>query len=162
MSTINWMKFRRHAQMQVGACAARNSDSEQGFTLLETTIALLIMMIGALAMGSLFVLATNYNSDANDRALALALAQQQMEVLRKTPSTDATLNPGSTTTTLTSANRQYTVVTNICATSDCGGSASLKIITIQVSPQAGTRDWVRGPVTVVSQRAVPVLGAHLQ
>ncbi|PYK07982.1 MAG: hypothetical protein DME65_15160 [Verrucomicrobia bacterium] len=162
MQTMTNMKRRRHAQTHIEGRTIRNIHGEQGFTLLETTIALLVMLVGALAIGSLFVLATNYNSDAGGRSIALAVAQQQMEELRKTPSTDASLNAGSRTTTFTSGNRQYSIVTTICSTSDCGGSAALKIITIQVSPQTGSRPWARGPVTVISQRATPVLGAYLQ
>jgi Tfp pilus assembly protein PilV len=58
---------------------------EGGFTLLETVIAMCVMMIAGLGIVSLFVFATKYNSGASDRARSLALAQERMERLRSTP-----------------------------------------------------------------------------
>src|SRR5437660_3765413 len=55
-----------------------------GFTILETVVALLIMMVVGFGAVSLFVFSMNYNSGAADRARALALAQQRMEILRGT------------------------------------------------------------------------------
>src|SRR5438105_4967308 len=100
---------------------------EKGFTLLETSIALIVMMVVTLATGSLFVYAVNYNSGTGDRSVALAIAQRQSERLRRTPFNDALLTTLSTTETVINAGRQYTVVTTVCSTSDCGGSATLKI-----------------------------------
>src|SRR5947207_7609215 len=103
-----------------------DKSNEQGFTLLETSIALIVMMVMTLATGSLFVYAVNYNSGSGDRSAALAIAQQRMERLRRSSFDDANLTTASTTETVTNAGRQYAVVTTVCATSDCGGSATLK------------------------------------
>ncbi len=135
------------------------NENSQGFSLLETSIALVIMMVVTLATGSLFVYATKYNSGAVDRSAALATAQRTMERLRRTGFSDAELTAGSTSQTVTNNGRLYTVATNICATSDCGGSATLKIITIQVTPQ-GSSQWVNVPIILVSQRATPVVGSY--
>src|SRR3954462_12708159 len=86
-----------------------DKSNEQGFTLLETSIALVIMMVVTLATGSLFVYAVNYNSGSGDRAAALAIAQQRVERLRRTPFDDALLTTASTTETVTNAGRTYTV-----------------------------------------------------
>src|ERR1044072_9807558 len=86
----------------------------RGFTLLETTIALVVMMVMGLAVVSMFVYAIGYNAGANDRALGLAIAQQRMERLRKTPVTDAALNPGTVTETVTNSTRSYTASTTVC------------------------------------------------
>src|SRR5689334_348390 len=113
----------------------KRKQNERGFTLLETSIALCIMLVVTLATGSLFVYAINYNSGAADRSAALAIAQQRLERMRKASFTDALLTTPATTETALNAGRQYLVQTTICSTSDCGGSATLKLITISVSPQ---------------------------
>jgi type II secretion system protein I len=133
---------------------------EGGFTLIETAIALCIMMVAALAVAALFVYALNYNSGAGDRALALAIAQQRMERLRRTPFTDDSLSAPSTTEAVTNAGRQYTVVTTICSSSDCGGSSVLKVITIQVTPQSANGSWASAPATLIAERSAPAPGPY--
>jgi len=136
-----------------------DNTSDRGFTLLETSIALVVMMVVTLGTASLFVYAINYNDGSNDQALALAVAQQRMERLRRTPFGDVILSTALSTETVTSAGRRYTVVTTVCSTSGCGGSATLKIITVQVTPQNGSA-WANTPAILVSQRAGPSLGPY--
>ena len=135
-------------------------EREKGFTLIETAIALCIMMVAALAVASLFVYAINYNSGASDRVLALAIAQQRMERLRRSSFTDTSLTTPTTTETVTSAGRQFTVVTTICSTPDCGGSSALKIITIKVAPQSASSQWACAAPTLISQRSIPSPGPY--
>lgn len=134
-------------------------QNERGFTLLETSIALCIMLVVTLATGSLFVYAVNYNSGAADRSAALAIAQQRLERMRKASYNDALLTTPSTSETVLNAGRQYFVQTTVCSTSDCGGSTTLKLITVSVSPQAATQ-WANGAVTITSQRAMPGTGSY--
>jgi Tfp pilus assembly protein PilV len=133
---------------------------ERGFTLIETAIALVVMMVIGLAVASLFVYAIKYNSGANDRLISLAIAQQRMERLRKTPFTDAVFSTDSTTETVTNASRTYDVVTTVCSTSSCGGSSSLKLITVQVTPLGATGQWSSTPVSVTALRATQTIGAN--
>ena len=140
---------------------ALTASSEHGFTLLETTIALVVMMVMALAVVSLFVFAIGYNAGANDRALGLAIAQQRMERLRKTSWTDASLNAGTVTETATSSGRTYNLSTTICNTSDCGGSATSKVITVQVAPASSTSQWSRTAATIITRRSAPAVGDYL-
>lgn len=137
----------------------REVDDERGFSLLETAIALCVMMVVTLATGSLFVYAVNYNSGSGDRSAALAIAQQRMERLRKSTFSDAVFTTPSTTETVTASGRQYVVVTSICSTSDCGGSAALKLITVQVTPQSANL-WANTPLVMLSQRAAPSVGPY--
>lgn len=130
--------------------------SERGFTLIETTIALVVMMVVGLAVASLFVYAIKYNSGANDRALSIAIAQQRMERLRKTPFSDAIFSTTSATETVVSAERSYTVVTTI------SGSSTLKTVTVQVAPLGATGVWSSTPVTVTTLRATPTVGTYFQ
>jgi len=136
-----------------------DKSNEQGFTLLETSIALIVMMVVTLATGSLFVYAVNYNSGSGDRSAALAIAQQRLERLRRTPFSDTLLSTPSTTETVTNVGRSYTVVTTVCSTSGCGGSDTLKIITISVTP-VSTQQWANTPATVTSQRSSPSVGPN--
>ena len=140
---------------------ALTGSGERGFTLLETTIALVVMMVMALAVVSLFVFAIGYNSGANDRALGLAIAQQRMERLRKTSWTDASLNAGTVTETATSGGRTYNLSTTICNTADCGGSATSKVITVQVAPASSTSQWSRTAATIITRRSAPAVGDYL-
>jgi Tfp pilus assembly protein PilV len=127
---------------------------DHGFTLLETAIALVVMMVMSLAAASLFVFAIKYDTGANDRAIALAIAQQRMERLRRTDFTDASLNTASSTESYTSGGHPYTILTTI------GGSAVLKVITVQVTPAAASSRWASTPVTIISQRSTPSLGLY--
>lgn len=134
-------------------------EDSQGFSLLETSIALVIMMVVTLGTASLYVYASTYNAGSADRSASLAIAQQKMERLRKSSFSDASLTAGTTTESITYAGRSYSLATTICATSDCGGSAARKIVTVQVTPQ-GANPWVNVPITLVSERATPMLGSY--
>ena len=153
------MSCRNRENGRISPLVKGRTHNEQGFTLLETSFALIIMMVVSLAAGSLFVYAVNYNSGAGDRSAALAIAQQRMERLRKSSFSDALLTTAATTETVLNAGRQYSVVTTICSTSNCGGSAALKLITVQVTPQSANQ-WANSPVVVLSQRAVPSVGSY--
>lgn len=150
------------SKRQIGGQSEKQGvSSEQGFTLIETAIALIIMMVMALAVCSLFVLSIGYNAGANERAVALAIAQQRMERLRKTRFTDAALNTPSSTETYLSNGHSYSIQTSICSTADCGGSPVSKVITVQVTPQAAGTQWARTPATIISKRSAPSVGAYL-
>jgi Tfp pilus assembly protein PilV len=160
-----------------GAAPAR--PGERGFTLAETAIALLIMMIVSVAVVSLFTYAVKYNAGAKDRELAMAVAQKRMEWLRGIPYDVTTrgaayryptaANPtggglGQTaaagvTETTTSAGRSYTVVTTI---TNFGGASDadsvIKTITIQVTPDGA--DDVLGQVSLTTQRSSITVGTN--
>jgi Tfp pilus assembly protein PilV len=128
-----------------------------GFTIIETSIAMVIMMVAALASASLFAYSIRNNSGANDRELAMAVGQQQMEQLRNVAFTDASLNAtAGTTTTVTSAIRQYTLLKIITDSNVVNGAATVKTITIQVTP-LGTS---LGAVSIRTQRSTMIKGPY--
>lgn len=133
----------------------RNRKHERGFTLIETTISMVVMMVAGLAVSSLFVFSTQNNVGGNERALSMAVAQQQMEQLRTVNFEDTALNAGTTDTAVRSADRNYTVVKTITDETNADGSSrQLKRISITVTPQGGGRgNWTRMPVTVVALRS---------
>jgi Tfp pilus assembly protein PilV len=135
----------------------RRAVQQQGFTIIETCIAMVILMVAALASASLFVYSIQNNSGASDRELAMAVAQQEMERLRNVAFTDASLNATATagvTSTVTSASRKYTVVKTITNSNTVNGAPTIKTITIQVTP-VGT---YLGTVGLRTQRATLVKG----
>jgi Tfp pilus assembly protein PilV len=132
--------------------------AESGFTLLETTTALLVMLIGGLGIAAVFAYAIKNNTGSRDRAASLAVAQQQMERYRNLSFTDTGLTATSgtvTPVTVTSAGRDYSVRTTITDT-----TSSLKTITIEVTPMLNGEQWARGTVQVSVQRSTFALGPH--
>ncbi len=158
----------------------KRRSAEQGFTLIETSIALVIMMIVGLGAAALFFFASNYNSGASDRQLAMGIAQRRMEWLRDIPFNVKTRNAayqapnvptnadvglaatsadGVTESPIENGGRQYTVVTTITdLATDPDGNPTLKKITIRVTPLgAGTS---LGSVELTSIRATAVRGTY--
>jgi Tfp pilus assembly protein PilV len=137
-------------------------SSEAGFTLLETTISMVLMAIIGLGVAGLFTYAANNTSNAADRDMATAVAQQAMEQLKSVPFTDSSLNATSssgTSTTVTRLGRQYTVVTIITNSA----SATSKTITVRVTPLASTTPNVNtifGSVTLVTTRSAQQMGSN--
>src|SRR6185436_7550426 len=101
-------------------------SSQRGFTLLEASVAMVILMVIGLGVASLFTFAIQSNANADDRELSMAVAQKRMEWLRTIPFTTQTRsvaysypNGGLAQTsvpineTITNAGRPYVVTTII-------------------------------------------------
>ena len=117
------------------------ADQCAGFTIMETCIALLIMFVAVLGSVSVFAYSIKNNSGANDRELAMAVAQKQMEQLRNVSFTDASLDETGTNGTHSSvarAGRSYLTQTNIVHSNVVNGAPTVKTITIQVLPTGTT------------------------
>lgn len=138
------------------------TQSEAGFTLLETVISMVLMAIVGLGVASMFAYAASSTTNAGDREMATAVAQQRMEQLKNVAFTDATLNTTSSsgvTTTVTRLGRDFSVNTTITA----NANATLKTITIKVTPAASSAKSVStifGSVTLVSTRGTQQLGSN--
>ena len=117
----------------------KKRQQEKGFTLVETTSALLVMMIGGLGICAVFAFAIKNNTGSRDRALALAVAQQEMERYRQMKFLDAGLTAhAATSKTVTSGDdRTYTVVTTITDT-----TTSLKTINIAITIAISNPRWL--------------------
>ncbi len=144
----------------------RCSAGRAGFTLLETVIAFLIMMIVALASASLFSFSVYHNSGGSDRAVALAIGQQKLELTRSAQfnatTTDAILTAGTQTqSNIIRSGRLFTMTTTIdddpsTVDMDVNPATTLKGVKIVVAPQSMGRGWafgVGGTVTLITQRA---------
>ena len=140
----------------------RAPTPERGFTLIETSIAMVIMMVAGLGVVSLFVYSISNNSGGNDRAVAISIAQQQVEQLRSVPFTDSILNV-SAATVLTpdtvSNGRTYRVTRTVTGSNnDDSGNPTLKTITIRVDPTSP--GWAGFPVILRTARSATTKGTH--
>jgi type II secretory pathway pseudopilin PulG len=158
------MKNQPHKQAKRTARSV--TEGAGGFTLLETSIALVVMMVVALGAASLFVYAVGANTTARDRELSMAVAQQQMERLRNASfsNLEATIaDTGGAAKTVESGGRQYSVTIALAET--VAGDASRKTITVQVTPQGSTATTgvqrIFGGVTLVTHRATEAIGPFL-
>ncbi|MDT7689294.1 MAG: hypothetical protein QOJ70_3690 [Acidobacteriota bacterium] len=153
-------------------CALKNNDRKQacregGFTILETAIALCVMMVVGMGVISLFLFSIGYNSGASDRARALAIAQERMEALRSTTYSNLTTMAANAT-----FNGSVTEGSKVVGESDAHtfavattveddpniGNAKQKRITVTVKP-ANSRAWA-GSVTLRMSRSENALGAN--
>ena len=140
----------------------KTAKGQGGFTLLETSIAMVVMMVGALACSSLFVFSIQNNVGGSERALSMAVAQQQLEQLRSVTYEDATLTDGTTNLTVNSSGRTYNVQRVVATeTNSDNTSKQLKRITITVTPQAAGPNWTRSPVVLVSYRSTLATGSYI-
>jgi len=141
--------------------------SQSGFTLLEVTIALVLMMIVALGSASLFTFSIYNNSAGTDRASALAIAQEALETLRSAqfdPRTTSTLLAGGSTvqSNIVRSGRIFfltkTIDDNPSTTAvDVNTASTLKLITVSVTPQSIGQGWgsgTTGTVTLTTQRTM--------
>lgn len=158
-----------HRRRGARACAR----SEQGgFTLVETAVAMVVMMVVGLAAASLFTFAVGYNTNATDREIATILAQQRIERMRAIPFDGTTRNLavtsgglGTTGTTGVSEDvvnggrrfRVTTIIEDVRFDVASPPQPVLKRITVQVTP-IGVGGLVTGDVRVTTLRATLVKG----
>ena len=139
----------------------KSTNGERGFTLIETCIASLVMLVGALGCASLFVFALHNNVGGSERALAMAVGQQQLEQIRSVKYEDSTLDAGTTSSTVRNGERPYTVQRTVALETNSDGSGkNLKRITISVTPQTG-QTWMRTSVVLVTFRSTLASGSYL-
>ena len=151
---------------------------QRGFTLLEAAIALVMLMVIGLGIASLFTYAVQANARADDRELAMAIAQKRMEWLRTIPYTtqtrevaysypdgglQATATAGVAETVI-NAGRTYDVITIIQDLSFVPvgnpdeGASTVKRIQVSVTPGGATTAFET--VTITTQRTTQVTGIY--
>ena len=156
----------------------RVNSQQKGFTLLEAAIAMVILMIIGLGIASLFTYAVRANMSADDRELAMTIAQKRMEWLRTIPFTTqtrqltysypngglaATSTDGVTETQL-NAGRSYsvkTVITDLSvvpAGNPDAGQPTVKRIQVAVTPAGALTAYET--VTITTQRSTQVPGIY--
>jgi Tfp pilus assembly protein PilV len=157
--------LKRALQEDSSITVARRKD-EAGFSIMETSIALVLMAVVGLGAASLFYYSVRNVSSAGDRALAMAVAQQKMEQLRNVDFSDTSLAAtAGTTTSITRSGRAYSVVTTITDSNVVNGAATVKTISIRVAPLSDSASWrgittVFGSVTLMAQRTSLSMGPN--
>ena len=147
--------------MKIRVPKTKTANGEGGFTLLETSIAMVVMMVGALACSSLFVFSIQNNVGGSERALSMAVAQQQLEQIRSVAYEDSTLVDGTTNSSVTTGGRTYNVQRQVANQMNPDDTPKeLKRITITVTPQAAGPNWTRTPVVLVSYRSTLAAGTY--
>ena len=137
----------------------KTQRQQSGFTLLETSVAMVVMMIGGLGIAAVFAYAVKNNNGSRDRAIALAVAQQELERLRNVPFHDAALNATVTlppAVTVSNGGRTFSVRTTILNT-----TTSLKTIQVRVTPLSNSNPWASQTVLVTTQRAAFTVGPNI-
>jgi len=137
---------------------------ERGFTLIETCIAMVMLMIIVCGVLPLGVYALKFNSAAAIRAGAVTAAQRKLEQLRGGSFTSCTSSSEVVAVGPTDS-QSYTVEVTVTDT-----TTTLKNIKITVTPQgrstsggtyAGNNGWMRGQVVVYTKRTTSSTGSNL-
>ena len=161
-----------------------HTTNDKGFTLIETSIAMLVMMVVGLGATSLFFYAVRNNTGGAQRSLSMAIAQQRVEDLRGLNYDHAKLNfgthptetviiegttpasaYGSTTAPATpsAGNRSFQVQTQVDPFPAGAATPTQKRIMIRVTPVNGERaaSWMnQTPVEVVIRRSTALSGPN--
>lgn len=144
--------------------SVRSATGEAGFSLIEATVAMVILLIAVLGVFISFTFAINYNAGNNSRAQALAILQQTVEQMRSakfTPTvTDTALAGGTKSPSIVTAPngdrfRVQVVVDDDPATSGVQVDATklLKEVSVTVSLDSPTPGWQTSvPATIVLRR----------
>lgn len=141
-----------------------NQKGEGGFTLIETSVAMVMLMVIVCGVLPLGVYALKYNSAAAIRAGAVTAAQRKLEQLRAGAFTSC-LSSSEVVTVGPTESQSYTVDVTVTEV-----TATLKNITIVVTPQgrstdggvySGNEAWMRGQVVVYTKRTTSTTGSNL-
>lgn len=139
---------------------------EAGFSLVETTCALVILLIALTGVVTTFTYAINYNAGNNSRAQALAVLQQEVEQMRSAKftsavnGTDSSLTGGKKAARIVNSadNKQFRVEVTVDDdpfTDDIqiDSTKTIKEITVTVSLNNPTPGWQTAvPATVILRR----------
>jgi type II secretory pathway pseudopilin PulG len=80
----------------------KTASEEAGFTLIETMISIVVLVVGLIGVVNLFIVASTSNFTANQTTAAAALASEQLETLKAIPFTTLVVG-GSLTNDLSPA-----------------------------------------------------------
>lgn len=130
------------------------TTAERGFSLVECIIALLVLMIGSLAVVSVLNFSFRSSTDAKKRFSALMVAQQKLEDVRNTNFPD--LAAGTVTENVIRDGVEYVVVrvitdNDLIATTAAPGPETKKIV---VTARAINNPLITDTITLVTFRMV--------
>lgn len=156
--------------MQASENRPRARRGEAGFTLMETVIAMIVMMVVGLGASALLLYSVTNNSAAGARAQALAVAQQEMERLRSVAWDDTllntTANPVRTNPNPKAGNFEFTVTKSVVTMPafdvTVGGVTrpTVKRITVTVTPILNNAPWAAAGVAITTTRSTMQRGPN--
>lgn len=114
------------------------SISNEGFTLIETMIAMGILAVGLLAVASMQITAMQGNRAARIQTEAVALAAEKLEELTALPYTDAQLAAGSHSESDTGPNKQFDIDWTVTEASPLPDTKTIAM-TVSWDGKAGAR-----------------------
>lgn len=161
------MRRSKKKELFAGAeAAARKSRTkgEDGFSLVEVIIAMIVLLVALLGVFLTFTYAVNYNAGNNSRSQALSILQQEVELLRS-----AKFTPGVTDAALTGGTKTPKIITSADASRfrveitvdddpftngvQTDATKTLKEITVRVTSESPTPGWQTAvPATVFMRR----------
>lgn len=144
----------------------KNRCGEAGFSLVEVTIAMVILLVVLLGVFVTFTYAINYNAGNNSRAQALAVLQQQVEDVRSkkfTPEiTDPLLIGGTRARQIVTSGDLGSYRVDIAVDNDLvtpaiqstnESTTTLKEVSVTVALDSPTPGWQTSlPATVILRR----------
>jgi type IV pilus modification protein PilV len=123
----------------------RIANADQGFTLIEVMIALVVFSVGLLALAGLQVAAIQQNAFAKRLTAATALAEAALEQLKDTPYASV---QSASATSVTSAGATFTRQVAVTAASP---TPTTKTVRVTVAWTVGSKTYTVPLSTVISQ-----------
>jgi type IV pilus assembly protein PilV len=106
------------------------ANGDEGFTLLEVMIALVILSVGLLGLAALQIVAVKGNAFSSEMTSATMIAQQHAEILKSRAYTDTDLTAGTHAAVGNSKGVQYTVTWNV---TDDAPDTDMKTVNLTVT-----------------------------
>lgn len=149
--------------LQRAITAKRDAAGSRGFTLLETTVAMLVLMVVGAGVAGALLYAMRSNTGAGNRSHANAVAQRQIEYLQNVPfvNLEAAVNAAGGAAKVVQVEGHSFNVTTAFEYAPSAAAPTLKTIIISVTPQGVSPGaWAQTPVQVRLQRTTQVVGPY--
>lgn len=141
----------------------RDAAGCRGFTLLETTIAMLVLMIVSAGVAGALLYAMKSNMGAGNRAHANAVAQRQIEYLQNVPfvGLEAAVNAAGGAAKVVQVEGHSFDVATAFEYAPSAAAPTLKTVIITVTPRGvDPTSWAQSPVRARLQRTTQVVGPY--
>jgi Tfp pilus assembly protein PilV len=141
----------------------RGAANCRGFTLLETTVAMLVLMVVSMGVVGALLYAMNSNLGAGNRSHANAVAQRQIEYLQNVPFVNleaAVTAAGGAAKVVQVEGHSFNVATAF-QYAPSAAAPTLKTVVVTVTPQGvDPNSWAQSPVQARLQRTTQVVGPY--